>query len=292
MVAKRCAAFCLLVFVLVHSGAVGAEERSPSDLRALVGKAIEADTQTARQEALRRISEIADRDLVAMVLRHADGLQDEVVKVQREQAKFQAQCEEAWSKKVKADRRFQGSSQSGRDMEQYNRVVKKISRKLGDLRARLRSLEEQHLSLRLRDDRVVLAMATALESLPQVELKEALGSVDSRWLGGSDIDLNLLWISVMAHSLLLGRELSALPRCHDSSSGSIALIGGVHQIRGSSEVPLGGGASNFTPSRPLVSPVGLSRRAKRAVLRRPVDPVDSRGSRRSHPPVLRRAARR
>ncbi|MFV1958667.1 MAG: HEAT repeat domain-containing protein [Planctomycetota bacterium] len=196
---RRSLTLLLLVVVALVVPARRARAADPSfdDLAKRFKAALSSEDPVVRARAFGLLYDTRDPQVVALIVKSVRTIRGQQEKIRRDQDKVEAAYETQFEKKLKADRWFENSTRSGKDLDRYNRGVKKIARKLDALMLRLKSLENDFTRTRAQLDGAVMAMGKVLDNVPTESFAAALQKATSSWLDGGDTDDRIRWVQAL-----------------------------------------------------------------------------------------------
>ena len=105
-----------------------------------------------------------------LIIKSVRRLESDLDKVRADQTKIEEDYEAQFSKKVKADQWFEGSTRSSKDMDRYNTAVRKIRKKMDLLLLKGRSLENDYTRAKALIDSAVRTLSSVLSNVSTEDL--------------------------------------------------------------------------------------------------------------------------
>jgi predicted nucleic acid-binding Zn-ribbon protein len=188
----------LSVLLLLSAATAVGEPTKWADYERAVKEKLKAEDPVQRARAFDGLHECADPRAVELIIKSVKAIQADQTRIRKDQADIEKAYEEQFSKKVKADQWFENSTRSAKDMDRYNKAVKKISKKLGLLRKQQRNLENDFTRAKAQMDGGVRAMAKVLQNIPTEELSAALQTIQTYWRDAKALEDKMRWLDSIA----------------------------------------------------------------------------------------------
>ncbi len=159
---------------------------------------LESDDSDVRARAFDRLHLARDPAVVGVIVKSLQAIKKQTVKIRREQETIEAKYEKQFERKLDADEAFENSSRSSRELDAYNKKVRKITKDLDKLRLKQKSLENDFTRARAQLDGAVTAVGKVLDNIPEDALPAALDRLASGWLESSDPEDRVRWVDAIA----------------------------------------------------------------------------------------------
>ncbi|MHC5012382.1 MAG: hypothetical protein ACYTG6_15805, partial [Planctomycetota bacterium] len=169
-----------------------------SDLEKALRERLKSEDDTERARAFDVLEDCDDPRAVVLIIRAVKDIVKEQEKIRAAQVKEEAKYEELFNRKLKADRWFENSNRTGRDLDRYNKEVGKIRRLLDAARLRVKSLENDFTRTRAQIDGAVMMMTKVLAKLSAEDFPAALEKVEQAWLNSRSPVENLRWLDAVS----------------------------------------------------------------------------------------------
>ena len=101
------------------------------------------------------------------------------------------------SKRIKEDQWFENSARSSKDMDRYNKAVRKIRKKMDLLLLKGRSLENDYTRTKALIDSAVRTLSGVLGRLSTEELQTGLATVETYWRDAKDLEVRMRWLDAL-----------------------------------------------------------------------------------------------
>ena len=161
-------------------------------------KQVEAEDPETRARAFDLLQGQSDPRAVVLVLRGTRSVHAREDRIKDEQAKIEKSYETELDHKLRADRWFENSQRSQKDLDRYNAGVKKITKKLDELLLKRKSLENDYARCRAMLDAASREMGELLGRIPDEALPGSLDQVGLAWLQGKSEEDRLRWVESLA----------------------------------------------------------------------------------------------
>lgn len=176
----------LLVAPTSLSKTACAKELSYNEKLSAYRKALKSKDPKARTRAFEYLRGATNPTVVSEITKGLKKVESAEASIHRSQQEVEAGYEKAFTKLEEANAELRMADNSGKAMERFNRVARKITKQLDDAVYKLKNLQNDFTRNRALLQQAVVVMGEILDGLDGEALDQALLLLTSQWLDAKD----------------------------------------------------------------------------------------------------------
>jgi hypothetical protein len=167
-------------------------------VKAAFEKALKSKDPLARSRAFDHLREVREPAVVDEVVRGVGKVLEAQDAIRKAQKDTEAEYEQSIDALHEAQRDYEGSRQTGKDLDRYNARERKLSKVRDDAIQRLKNLENDFSRERGLEQQGVLVLGDLLEAMPEAHWEDALARLDAGWYRPQEPADGVRWALTLA----------------------------------------------------------------------------------------------
>lgn len=187
----------LLAGLLLAAPAVRAGESGAHGVVTAFHRALRSKDPKTRAQAFTLLRKLDGPAVAEQVVWGVRAVRADMDRITRDAKKIEARYEKLFTSVQDAQRDFDASQHTARDMDHYNRKVGKLGRDMDDAVLELKNLENDRARNRALVAEAVILTGEVLDHLEGEDFKKALAQLTEDWLHGKDPEDQLRWFDAV-----------------------------------------------------------------------------------------------
>jgi len=216
-----------LALLALFPGAVGAKERSYNQRYSTFKKALRSKDPKARASAFENLRGTTNPNVAEAIAIGVRTVEKDGDRIRKDQKAEQAKFDKAMTYMHRAQETFNMSAGSSRDMKNFNKKARKISKARDATILRLKNLENEFTRNRAMVQQAVMVLGENLNAMEDDALASALALLTPMWLQSSNPEDRLRWVSSVsevARPMITDLLHQALESAHQPTLVRVAAI--------------------------------------------------------------------